>query len=368
MSSWFTSTTLADLKNKVQSSVTSLTNDPDLLLSKLTLSSPELTAERDKIDSEEKRKEQVKDALAEILPWETRDQELEILVEECKEVILGLSSDEGTFTGPFVLVGGLPSGGVDGEAEEDEDDEGGRNVDGRGGKKGGAKTSARDLEAAQQSADKLSKLQPLPALLSNFDLDTHVGLIQRLFKEDKKLVEMHSRLSSGGEKEVAFWKNYFFHCAYARYEAGLSIDEIWSSEHNGVGSGGYSSGKMGMSSSSSPSSYGKTSNEGGEYNPDDTLGSTSQDEEEVTFDSSSVISKDSSSKDKKVVPTASTDNSLFPSHSAVTEKINASAPAKPVIQGKQDTADSYEFVSDNGGNDDGSMDELEAEIAAALGD
>lgn len=25
-----------------------------------------------------------------------------------------------------------------------------------------------------------------------------------------------------------FWRNYFFHCAYTRYEAGLSIDEIWS--------------------------------------------------------------------------------------------------------------------------------------------
>lgn len=25
-----------------------------------------------------------------------------------------------------------------------------------------------------------------------------------------------------------FWHNYFFHCAYTRYEAGLSIDEIWS--------------------------------------------------------------------------------------------------------------------------------------------
>lgn len=27
-----------------------------------------------------------------------------------------------------------------------------------------------------------------------------------------------------------FWRNYFFNCAYARYEAGLSIDEIWSEQ------------------------------------------------------------------------------------------------------------------------------------------
>jgi len=32
----------------------------------------------------------------------------------------------------------------------------------------------------------------------------------------------------GGEHERTFWRNYFFHCAYTRYEAGLSIDEIWS--------------------------------------------------------------------------------------------------------------------------------------------
>ena len=36
------------------------------------------------------------------------------------------------------------------------------------------------------------------------------------------------RFSGGGERERVFWKNYFFHCAYTRYEAGLSIDEIWS--------------------------------------------------------------------------------------------------------------------------------------------
>jgi hypothetical protein len=34
----------------------------------------------------------------------------------------------------------------------------------------------------------------------------------------------------GGERERIFWKNYFVHCAFTRYEAGLSIDEIWSGE------------------------------------------------------------------------------------------------------------------------------------------
>ena len=35
-------------------------------------------------------------------------------------------------------------------------------------------------------------------------------------------------LQGGGAREKIFWSNYFFHCASARYEAGLSIDEIWS--------------------------------------------------------------------------------------------------------------------------------------------
>ena len=35
-------------------------------------------------------------------------------------------------------------------------------------------------------------------------------------------------ISGGGAREKVFWHNYFFHCAYTRYTAGLSIDEIWS--------------------------------------------------------------------------------------------------------------------------------------------
>ena len=37
----------------------------------------------------------------------------------------------------------------------------------------------------------------------------------------------YSAFSGGGEREKVFWRNYFFHCAFTRYEAGLSIDEIW---------------------------------------------------------------------------------------------------------------------------------------------
>ena len=111
MTSWFSSAalplslgeTLNGLKDKVQAKVNSI--DPDLI-KKLTLQSDELLAERQQIDDEERRKEAVRDSLSEILPWDTRDAEMEILVDECREVILGLSSKHETFTGPFVLEGG----------------------------------------------------------------------------------------------------------------------------------------------------------------------------------------------------------------------------------------------------------------------
>jgi len=37
-------------------------------------------------------------------------------------------------------------------------------------------------------------------------------------------------LLGAGSREKSFWRNYFFHCAFTRYEAGLSIDEIWSDQ------------------------------------------------------------------------------------------------------------------------------------------
>ena len=87
MASWFSGGALGEtfngLKDKVQSKVNNI--DPDLI-KKLTLQSDELVSERQRIDEEERRKENVRDSLAEIFPWETRDAEMEILVDECKEV------------------------------------------------------------------------------------------------------------------------------------------------------------------------------------------------------------------------------------------------------------------------------------------
>ena len=325
---------LNDLKNNVESSVKN-SIDPDLI-KKLTLQSDDLVSERERIDNEERRKEAVRDSLSEILPWETRDAEMEILVDECREVILALSSDEETFTGPFVLNGGLPS--REGEEEEHGDDE----------------KLAKDFSAAEKSAEKLSKLQPLPDLLSDFDLDTHVGLIERVLKEDEKLVEMHTRLSSGGTREQTFWKNYFFHCAYARYEAGLSIDEIWCPEEQ----------------AKPPVVLNEESDEYDVVNNSD---------EEVIFDSASSTagSKESWSHNETELKHSDGDRSKITQQNAkLANEPSASTSTAPlskvdVIIKSDLSADSiggadYEFVPSSGGDDE--LDELEAEIAAALGD
>lgn len=343
MASWFSGSTFGDklngLKEKVQSKVKI---DPDLI-KKLTLQSDEMVSERQQLDEEERRKEAVRDSLAEILPWETRDAEMEILVDECKEVILGLSPKDDTFTGPFVLAGGLPSEEKDGDDDEEDPD----------------RKAAKDLAAAELSAEKLSKLQPLPILLADFDLDTHVGLIQRLLKVDPKLVEMHSRLSSGGQRELIFWKNYFFHCAYTRYEAGLSIDEIWSNEAR----------------ASRPAAVAEESEDGEvvNYDPD----------EEVVFDSASCAASIESGSDEKGESMSKADSGVVInaqlSNAATTTQVSipiggsVSPPSSPqrdvtpksdIITPSDSVVESgggadYEFVASAGDGDDEPMDELE---------
>ena len=93
---------------KVSTAATTVLTDEaarEDLLKKLTLNTDELKAERAQMDAEENRKANVKDQLARLLPWETTDEEREILCEECKDKILSMSQEKATFTGPFALVG-----------------------------------------------------------------------------------------------------------------------------------------------------------------------------------------------------------------------------------------------------------------------
>lgn len=183
MTSW-----LNDIASQIQKEledVVPTSEEVNDLIGKLTLTSPELAEEQGRITAEESRKESVKDALASILPWDTRNEEHEILVAECKEEILSLSLDESTFSGPY------------GNGDKNSEDE----------------------------AKKV--LEDYPTMLQEFDLDAHVGLVQRLFSEDLNLVEIHSQFSGAGDKEYFFWKNYFYHCAVIRSKVGLSNSEIW---------------------------------------------------------------------------------------------------------------------------------------------
>jgi hypothetical protein len=274
MSSWFNMESLKDLTDKVQQSMEQVQHSIPAnlgsmkldreMLGKLTLTSPELTAERQRIDAEERRKESARDTLAGMLPWETRDPERDILVEECKEGILKLSSDKDTFFGPYAM----PQKGVNLEKNQTKDEDGNGEEGDGAGDTGEEEEQLGEMTPPPDSLEKLQKLEPLPPLLGNFDLDSHVGLIEKVLKEDPELVQMQSKLSGtsagtcratavrlsfvsshpaclrvssninyawlcyigGGEREKVFWRNYFFHCAYTRYEAGLSIEEIWSDQ------------------------------------------------------------------------------------------------------------------------------------------
>jgi len=226
--SWFS--TITDTVASVSAKVSDAIPLDKELLNKLTLNTDEMKATREQFGEEASRKAAAKDLLAKMLPWDTRDKERDILVEECKEAILALSSNEATFYGPFEM----PELDVNVEDDEEEKKKNGDDNDSDEEEEEVVEDEEDEEEKrkrllpSEESLEKLAQLEPLPPLLQDFDLDCHVGLIQMILKEDPNLVEMQSNISGGGKREEIFWRNYFFHCAYTRYEAGLSIDEIWS--------------------------------------------------------------------------------------------------------------------------------------------
>lgn len=269
MASWFQSAglnsafesltgTVQSVKESVQDAIP---DEHKEFLAKITLNTDEMILERENFREEAERKKEAKNSINTILPWETLDEEREILVEECKEAILELSGREETFFGPYempmlnVQLGPreddsedeYEGGGEEGteppeEAETDSNEDGGgedpeaetattldeEQPEGDDDEDGNYVAPINHMAPSEESLEMLSKLEPLPPLLKDFDLDAHVGLIEKVLKEDPKLVVMQGAMSGGGKREQTFWRNYFFHCAFARYEAGLSIDEIWS--------------------------------------------------------------------------------------------------------------------------------------------
>lgn len=240
MASWFSSAVGVDLNSALDSltetvqSVTesvseAIPTEHKEFLAKITLNTDEMISERQNFREEASRKADAKDSLNKILPWETLDAEREILVEECKEAILELSGREETFFGPYempLLKVMLQSPDETAEGGEEQEEE--EVVPAELEEAPEESKARRHMAPSEESLEMLKNLAPLPVLLEEFDLDAHVGLIQRVMKEDPTLVAMQANFSGGGLREKTFWRNYFFHCAFTRYEAGLSLDEIWS--------------------------------------------------------------------------------------------------------------------------------------------
>mmetsp|Transcript_13721 Transcript_13721/g.33219 ORF Transcript_13721/g.33219 Transcript_13721/m.33219 type:complete len:221 (+) Transcript_13721:68-730(+) len=197
MSSWFStiSSTVASVSEKVSNAIPL---DKELL-DKLTLNTDEMKATREQFGEEATRKAAAKDLLAKMLPWDTKDKERDILVDECKEAILALSADEVTFYGPFEM----PELDVNMEEDEDEKKKSGDGDDSDEEEEEeevlvdeeDEEEKRKRLLPSEESLEKLAQLEPLPPLLQDFDLECHVGLIQMILKEDPKLVEMQSNIS-----------------------------------------------------------------------------------------------------------------------------------------------------------------------------
>eukprot|EP00934_Nitzschia_sp_Nitz4_P007864 Nitzschia sp. Nitz4//scaffold38_size140716//27235//28306//NITZ4_003129-RA/size140716-augustus-gene-0.133-mRNA-1//-1//CDS//3329550024//7854//frame0 len=327
--SWFTSglDTLSKLSETVQNA---LPVDKELF-DKLTLNTDEMKAERQLYGEEAQHKAEVKNMLAGMMPWETKDAERDILVEECKEAILALSNNEETFYGPYEIPALKVKIQAKASSDKEDDDEEENEEETEEHEHSSKKPSESSLE-------KLSKLEPLPPLLKDFDLDNHVGLIEKLLKADPKLEERQSKLSGGGVRERIFWNNYFFHCAYARYEAGLSIDEIWSFQPE--------------STETVPTAL-----------PED----VENEEEVISFEPTGGESTPVEPTGEPEPPSGDATNTADVATASANSSASAVADEGP---SSASGTSEFEFVDDTtgGGTGDPELDELEAEIARELED
>jgi hypothetical protein len=177
----------------------------------------------------------------------------------------------------------------------------------------------------------------------------------------------------GGLREKVFWRNYFFHCAYTRYEAGLSIDEIWSEQ---------ALEERKTKTSSPPSSLQQQKD--AETTPSNIPSSTNDNtvEETITFEPD-VLDEESGVDGKNTtVAVAGASASLFTEVTTNESKIHtdasesAASDFEMVANTKTDTMRKDGNVQEEeevenlalGGDEDYELDELEAEIARELED
>jgi hypothetical protein len=180
----------------------------------------------------------------------------------------------------------------------------------------------------------------------------------------------------GGLREKVFWRNYFFHCAYTRYEAGLSIDEIWS-EH------ALEERKTFPSTTTTPPPSQSSQQQGTETNSTSSNDPTV--EETITFEPDVHDEEETGGESKSAtISGAGTSVSLF-TEAMKNEKIiadvseSAASDFEMVANIKNDMTkldnnnvqqkeEEEEDTLALGGDEDYELDELEAEIARELED
>lgn len=141
----------------------------------------------------------------------------------------------------------------------------------------------------------------------------------------------------GGARELVFWKNYFFHCAFTRYEAGLSIDEIWSFQTEQKGQGEADAGEQQLADAEETVDFKDAS--GDETTPNETLFATAE--------------------------TSTTDGAKN------TETVDAAFVSAANASPSDSVTNEFELVGEDADispSGDPELDELEAEIARELED
>ena len=147
-----------------------------------------------------------------------------------------------------------------------------------------------------------------------------------------------------------FWRNYFFHCAYTRYEAGLSIDEIWSD---------YQPSSLTTTTTTTSDNATTTTgvlhnnNNDGDHDQDEVVHFSSTPEPSIA-DAFAATAGDVGGDDD-------IDDTVHDIHTDEHRETDSPQSDYEIVQSAQDLDDDEDAF-------DGEMDELEAEIAQALGD
>jgi len=190
-----------------------------------------LASEHQNLTSEHLSSIRKEHAFDRFLPWETEEEEKEILSPEVREVILKFGQSKAIFEGPFLLKNGMKCTSVKGK-EDDKDKE--EEVVFQKEEDDALDEVGAILKDTDEDTEKKEEKEEEPDF--PFDLDSHLGLIRRIMEIDEQLVEAQKKwCSGGGEREVVFWRNYFYHCACAREAAGLSTAEIWGESLGNLG-------------------------------------------------------------------------------------------------------------------------------------